>query len=179
MPSVAFQPAIEIVEVNAADPTGRPVVKLRGNRLTQRIMALLLPPADQIELSIEQLLPHRWQLLRVVLQVRVHREHHRALGRFKAFLQGRTLAVVAGKPYASNPVWIGRMQGLDDSPRTVAAPVINENDLEGKSLKGVVNAQLQLLQAFFFVEQRHDNADVQGWRSGGHVKRIQKDGCVC
>ena len=142
VPSVALQSAIKVVEVDATDAPCGPIVELRGDRLAERIVPLLLPPTHQVQTAFQKLFTHRGELFRVVLQIRVHGEHDRTSSRFEALLERRALAVVPGEPNAANRLGVGAMELVDDAPRTVLASVVHEDDLVREAFEGSVYARL-------------------------------------
>ena len=169
LPTVTFQAAIEIVQVNATHPPGGPVVKLGGDGFAERVVPLFLPSADQIQTAVQQLLAHGGQLLGVVLQIGIHGEHHAALRRFKPFLKGRAFSVVPGESNSLDYFRRGAMQAFNDVPGFVAAAVVHEDDLVAQPCHGLPNALPQFLQAVLFVQQRDHHRHVQAGLVMGHA----------
>ena len=54
VPAVTFQPAIEVVKVDAADASRRPIVQFGWDGFAQRVMTLFLPSAHQIQTLFQQ-----------------------------------------------------------------------------------------------------------------------------
>ena len=161
VPTIALQATVEIVQMNAADLSRGPIVELRRNGFAQWVVTFLLPSTHQVQTSFQQLRSHGGELLRVVLQIGIHGEHHRAARCFKPLLQGRTFSVVPGKANASDRLRLVFLHAFDHRPRTILAPIVNENDLKSQTRQHAVNARFQLAQAFFFVQQRHNDRHIQ------------------
>ena len=128
--TIGFQTAVEIMQVlDATDFTSRSIEKLRGQRLRQRIVALLLVATHQV---ISLFLYHTVQVRNLVgriLKVGIHRDNHIALGLSETAIQSRTLAIVTAELDALHLIWVLLVQLTDNIPRTVGRAVINEDDL--------------------------------------------------
>ena len=86
--AVRFESAVEVVQVlNPRDPSSGRVKELRGDRLGERIVALLLPSAHEVVPLMDDHIVHPADLLGSVLQVGIHREDHSATSTSEATLQ--------------------------------------------------------------------------------------------
>ena len=155
--AIGFQSTVEVVEVlDAADLTGCCVEEFRGQRLRNRVVALLLIAAHQI---IALLLDHPIQLGNLigrVLKVGIHRNDHVALGLFETTIQGRTLAVVTTELDALHTVRLG-CQVIDHLPRLVGRAVVHENHLitETVGLHHPFYPAIQFRQRFCLIIKRY------------------------
>ena len=125
--TVGLQAAVEVVQVlDATDLAGRSVKQLRGQRLRQRVVALLLVAAHQVIALLGNHLVQSGNLVRGILQVGIHRDNHIALGLSKTAVERRTLAVVAAELDALHNVGLLLVKFRDDIPRTVGRAVVDK-----------------------------------------------------
>ena len=128
--TIGFQTAVEVMQVlDATDFASRSIEKLRGQRLRQRIVALLFVATHKV---ITLLLNHTVQVRNLVgrvLKVGIHRDNHIALSLGKATIQSRTLAIVTTELDALHLIWVLLVQLRNNIPRAVGRAVINEDDL--------------------------------------------------
>ncbi len=154
IPGHRLHAAIVIVEFDAGQAADESVEHAARQHLVPRIVADLLPAADQIE-SLAQLRQEIRNLRRIVLQVRVHGDHVGPACRVKARLESRGFAKV---PAEANPTHtrIVRRQLLDYLPRRIATAIVDEEDLDVQiPLAGHGgDLAMQLRQAFALVVDR-------------------------
>ena len=120
--------------VYAADLARRRIKQLRGNRLRQRVVTLLLVSAHEVVLLLRYHAVKFRDLIGRVLQVGIHRDDDIALGSLEAAVEGRTFAVIAAELDAVYVLRILVVQFFDDIPAVVRGAVIDEDDLIRESV---------------------------------------------
>ena len=157
--AVGFEAAVEVVEVfDTAHLARSGIEKFGGNGLGERVIAFLLITRDKVVAVDGNHSIKLGDFVRRVLQVGVHRYYHTALGRLKATVQGRRLAVIAAK---LNAVYVGVFfcQPFDDLPRVIGAAVIDKDNFirEAVGIHHADNPLVKLGQTLGFVVKRNDN----------------------
>ena len=175
LPSVGLEAAVEIVQVNAADLPGRPVVQLGGHRLCDGVVPLLFPATDQIEALLQHAALQFGHLIGTVLQIRIHGDDHSAAHYAESRVQGRTFALVPGKAQSDDPVAVFGLELLHHLPRTIGGSVVHKHHLIGAARQHVVDPGHELRQALLFIEQGNNNAQVQLWTGGsGQIMGVHR-----
>lgn len=154
----AFRPPVEVVQPDARRQPGRRIEKFARQRLAQRIVPLLLPPADQIVSLLGDHPVELRNLIGRILQIGVHRNHDFPPGGLETAVERGRLAVVAAKPDAPH-MRIADLQPADRFPRSVAAAVVDEHDLVRKTVLAhdAHDPLVQLGKRLLFVIKRnHD-----------------------
>ena len=131
---VGLQAAVHVMELDARDLACGPVIQLGGKVLREFVvLAVLLPAGDDV---VTLLLDHPVQfrnLVRGVLQVRVHRDDDVPLGGREALIEGGGLAVIAAEGNAVDGGILLR-QGKDGVPGTVGGTVVHHEDFVGETV---------------------------------------------
>ena len=100
---VGFEAAVHVMELDAGNLAGRPVVQFGGDVLGKDIVhAVLLPAGHQVVAFFPNHANHLRNFLRRVLQVGVHRYHNVTFRRRKAFIKSGRFAVVAAETDAAD-----------------------------------------------------------------------------
>src|SRR4051812_30398076 len=97
--AIALHPAIMVVQTDPGYPADQPVEDPAGADLVPGIVAGALPTADHVAAGVQGRQETR-NLVRIVLQVGVHRKDDVAAGRAEASREGRRLAEVPAKAQA-------------------------------------------------------------------------------
>jgi hypothetical protein len=134
------------VQAQAGDAAGDPVEDLRRDAACERVAALRLPAADEVEALVELGQQPR-DLRRIVLEVGVDRHDHVALGVREARRQGCRLAEVPAQPDHAD-VALRVVQPGQRRVGAVGRAVVDEDRLPGLAER--LERGLQLV-----VEERH------------------------
>ena len=102
-----------------------------SRRETKRVLAILAPAADDVEAALE-LIDHRGDVARIVLQIAVRGDDQPAARVLEAGGEGRGLSEVAAEPDHAQ-MRIARLQPRQDREALVRAPVVDDEDLVGAS----------------------------------------------
>ena len=106
--AVGLESAVEVVQVDSAHFARSPVEQLGGQGLRQRVVALLLPSANQVVALFANHAHEVRNLVGAVLQVGVHGDDHVALGRLKSDVKRSGLALIAPKANSAHLRVLGR-----------------------------------------------------------------------
>ena len=101
--SVSLEPAIEIVQLDAAYPARSGVVKPRGNGLAEGVVAFFLPPAYEVKSVLDDFAFQFQNFLGRVLQISIHGNDNATFCRFETELKSSAFAVVTSHPNADHP----------------------------------------------------------------------------
>lgn len=157
--AISLQTAVEIVQIlDATHLARRGIEKLCRNRLRQRVVALLLPSRHKV-VAILHNHPIKFRnLVRTVLKVGVHSNHHIALGTLESNVQRRRLAIVAAETNTLHSRTLG-LQVVDNLPRSVGRAIVDKNNLirEPVGFHHAFNPRLQFRQRFRLIIQRNYN----------------------
>jgi hypothetical protein len=126
---IHLEAAVEVVQRKPRNQTRHPVEEATGNRLTEWVLSVFLPPAHEVVVSRLQLLNEGRDLRRFVLEIRIHRHHVLALRPLKAHGQSGRLAVVALKSQAQD-ARLFVVQGSNHLPSVVPRAVVNDQHTE-------------------------------------------------
>ena len=127
---IGLQATIEVVQVmNTRETAGRGVEQFRRDRLRERIIPFFLPARDKIVAIFRDHAIQFGDLVRTILQVRVHRDDHIALGTLEPAVQTRRFSVITTELDRPNHIRRLLFQLLYDLPRIVRAAIVNKNHL--------------------------------------------------
>src|SRR5579863_9402490 len=130
--AVGLETAIEIVQPDLTDPGGGPVEEFGRNGLGDRVMAYFLPAAHHIVVILEDHPAQLGDLIRAVLHIGVHRDHHDATRGLEPLVQRGRFAIIALEPDAFD-IGVVLAEGRDHLPAPVGAAIIHKDDLIGKT----------------------------------------------
>ena len=159
---VGLQAAVHVVELDAGDLAGRPVVELGRKVLRELVVLAVLFPAGDDVVALFRDHPVQFRdFVRGVLQVRVHRDDDVALRGREALVEGGGLAVVAAEGDAVDGGVLLR-QGEDGVPGTVGGTVVHHQDFIGPSVRfhHPADPSGELGQGFGFVIEGYDDRDI-------------------
>ena len=118
--TIGLQTTIEVVQVlDTAHLTGRRIKELRGERLGDGVITLLLITTHQVVAFHLDHTIQLWNLVGRVLKVGIHRDHHITLCLLKTAIERRTLTVVTTELDTFHHIRLLGMQLTDNIPRTV------------------------------------------------------------
>ena len=100
-PAVAFETAVVVVKVNAAEVAEHAVEDAAWQNFVPRVVTNFFPAADQV-VTFFNLGDESWDFVGIVLQVGVHREDELAASSFKTNLQGGGFSPVTAELHSSN-----------------------------------------------------------------------------
>ena len=111
----------------------RSIEKLCRDCFRQGVIAFLLPSRNQV---ISVLLDHPVKLrnlIRAILQVCIHRDHHIALRTLETAMQPRRLAIIAPE---TDPPYCRRLlpESFDDIPRAIGTSIVHKYNLIRKMI---------------------------------------------
>ena len=132
---VGLQTAVHVVQLDAGDLAGGPVVELGREVLGELVvLAVLLPAAhDVVAVLLDHLVKLR-DLVGGVLEVGVHGDDHVALGLLESAVERGGFAVVAAELDAVHG-GVGLGEFGDAVPRTVVAAVIHHYHFMAESVR--------------------------------------------
>ena len=125
--AVGLEAAVEIVELDAAQAADHQIEDPRGQGFVDGIVADAFPAGNHVA-ALMQLCDESRDLLRIVLQVGVHRDDEFAARRREACIQRGGLAKVPAERDASDVVERPRKR-LQPLRRSVRRAVVHEDDL--------------------------------------------------
>ena len=159
---VGLQAAVHVMEFDARDLARRPVVELGRKVLRKLVVLAVLFPAgnDIVALFLDHPVQFR-DLVRGVLQVRVHGDDDVAFRRREALVQGGGLAIVSAEGDAVDSGILLR-QGADGVPGTIGGAVVHHQDLVGPAVRfhDPADPGGEFRQGFGFVIEGYDNRDI-------------------
>ncbi len=164
--AIGFEAAVKVVYVNARYIARDPVEKFGGQGFAQWVKAFFLPARDEV-ITFFEFGQQVGDFCRVVLQVGVHGDDICAACVLKSGGISSGFAKVAPK-LDDFDFGIGVVQVFEDVDGPIGAAVVNEDDFVGEVPAGEHAADFfyERTQAFFFVEQGYDEAEV------GHRSRV-------
>ena len=153
--AISLQSAIEIMQImNTAHLACRSIKQFRRYSLRQRVslLSVLLIAGNEV---ITVLLYHSIQfrnLVRRILQIRIHRYHHISLCLLETTEERRTLSVVAAELYSFHFRMIFS-QFLYHVPGIVRRAVVHEDNFkcETLALHNTLNPSIQLWQRLILI----------------------------
>src|SRR5690625_2062801 len=159
LPAVNLQPTVKIMNIDTGKKSGHLIKETRGNGLRHRIVTGLLPAAHQIQLPLLQLLKHRGNFIRVVLQIRIQRRNILSPGLLKSNLERRAFTVITLHPDAFYKGMIVDYT-FHFPPRLVGGAVVHVNKLIAKGMIQCLSDQVrQFRNGLLFVIHGYDNAE--------------------
>ena len=170
--SERLQRAPGVVDPGPRHPADQPVGEDRRHAAQdQAVLAIASPAHDQVEPAL-QLRDQPRNVGGVVLEVRVHRDHHPAATRLEPGCHGGRLAEVAPQEHEAHVLGVLLTQPVQELPRAVGAHVVREDHLPRTPHPPHVLADLgvERLEVVALVE--HGNHDRQlglGPHGGGMV----------
>ena len=148
---VRLEAAVHVVQFDARNLAGRPVIQLGGQVLGEGvILAVLFPAAYKVVSLFPDHAHHLGDFLRGILQIGVHGNHNIPLGSGEAFEEGGRFAIVAAEADAMHG---GAGHLLDNVPGAVGGAVVHEDNLVGEVLEGGIYPGLQFRQALGLVKE--------------------------
>ena len=163
---VGVEGAPEVGDRDAGEAAQHPVDQARGQRPAPRVVARGAAAAGHVGAGLDRGDEAR-NVLRLVLQVAVHRHDDLAARPREARVHGGVLAEVALEAHGVD-ARVGRVQALDRGPGAVGGAVVDEDQLERPAVERRYGAPVELLDRAFLVQERDDD------REGGRVGHFRE-----
>ena len=173
---IGFESAIEIVKLHAGHGAHSPVEELARGGFAPGILAILLPARDEI-VSLVQGFQHAGNLVRIVLQVTVHRDDGVAARQREPVRKRLGFAEVAAM-LNGDDMRIDRAQTRDLSPGAVGRAVVDEEDfpVDTGRAERAAQALVQLGEIAFLVHDWNDDRDrATRWTDIRHGTRLERE----
>ena len=160
--AVRLEAAVVIVQPHAGDSSDQAVEDSTRERLVPRVMTNRLPPADDVVPLGDRRQKAR-DLLRMILEIGVERQHDLARCFAETGGQRRRLAEIASQADRRHPR-IARRQRLDRFPAPIGRAVVDQNDLEFDAVRRSRLAQLPMEghQTLRLIEDRNHGRALHG-----------------
>ena len=166
--AVGVERTAEVRDVDAGEAPEHPVDHPARQRPAPRVVASLTAPTGDVRARLDR--PHELRdVLRLVLEVAVHRDEDLAACAREAGLHRGVLAEVALEADDAH-ARVGGVQVLEPRERPVARAVVHEEDLERAAvlLERSDRAPVELVDRRLLLEDRDDHGDARrGLRLGG------------
>jgi len=161
---ISLEGAAVVVQAHAAHPADEPVGDLRRQAPGERLVLPILPPPRHDVVALLEAREQERDVLRIVLQIGVHRHHDRGARAIEARRHRRRLAEVAAEPDQPQPgPALGRR--FEACEAVVGRSVVDDEDLGRPPLglelgDGGVQRGAQPGDRLFLVEARDDDRNL-------------------
>ncbi len=168
IPSVAFQGATVVVQVDTTDPTDQAIGKVRGKPSGEpAILAVLSPAVDHV-VTFFELLHDAGDILRIILKIRVQGNDDLSPGIIESGGNGGGLPEVANELQDTHPLIQGG-QALEFLGAPIGASIVDEKDF-ATGFPGdqtLLEAIIKGFESLEFVKNGNDdgelNSDLRGF----------------
>ncbi len=162
IPSVAFQGATVVVQVDTTDPTDQAIGQVRGKDSGEPgIFAVLSPAVDHV-VTLFELLHDAGDILRIILKIRVQGNDDFPPGIIKSGGNGSGLPEIANELQDTNPPIQGG-QALEFLGAPIGASIVDEENFAAGFPGGqaLLEAIIKGFESLEFVENGNDDGELK------------------